>query len=466
MSIIKYLKNPYKIFSGMAVLGFFNWMPDKAYLKMMYRSQLGKKLNLDNPQTFNEKLQWLKLYDRRPEYSQMVDKYEAKKYVSDIIGEEYIIPTLGVWERFDDINFSQLPNKFVLKCTHDSGGLVICRDKDKFDMLAARRKINKALKRSYYKFTREWPYKNVKPRIIAEKYMEDQQTHDLRDYKIYAFDGVAKALMINAGREKRNTTADYYLLKESSFIHLDFSWGYPNSTKKAHVPKSLHTMIDIAEQLSQGIPELRCDFYEVNGKTYFGELTFFDGSGFAPFKPQEWDDEFGKWVELPNEYGGGYVLIGDGFVLWSHKTNVTSLTDYKYYCFNGSPKMMYISNYRMSTERKTEYDFFDMDFNHLDFCENDEINAEVPPQKPVLFDKMRELAETLSRNIPHVRCDFYVINHKIYFGELTFFSDSGWLRFRPEKWDLIIGNWICLPNITNFGKQTRKQICEMNKVEF
>ena len=167
--------------------GFFKFMSDEAYLKFMYKLKMKRKLNLSDPQTFNEKLQWLKIYDRKPEYTTMVDKYEAKKYVADIIGEEYIIPTLGVWDRFEDIDFDELPDQFVLKCTHDSGGLVICRDKSKLDLKAAKKKINKSLKRNYYWIGREWPYKNVRPRIIAEKFMTDPTSDDLQDYKFFFF---------------------------------------------------------------------------------------------------------------------------------------------------------------------------------------------------------------------------------------------------------------------------------------
>jgi len=171
--IKKVLKNPWYLVITFAGRGWLNFLSDKMYLKLIYRAKLGKKLDLKNPKTFNEKLQWLKLYNRKPEYTKMVDKYEVKKYVADLIGEEYVIPTLGVWEKFDDIDFDSLPNQFVLKCTHDSGGLVICKDKSKLDIASAKSKIENSLKRNYYKYGREWPYKNVKPRIIAEKFMID-----------------------------------------------------------------------------------------------------------------------------------------------------------------------------------------------------------------------------------------------------------------------------------------------------
>lgn len=285
--------------------GFYHNMSDEKYLKRLYRIKMGKELDLENPQTFNEKLQWLKIHDRKPIYTTMVDKYEAKKYVASIIGEEYIIPTLGVWERFDDIDFDALPNQFVLKCTHDSGGLVICRDKSKLDLAAARKKINKCLKRNYYWVGREWPYKNVKPRIIAEKYMEDTDTKELRDYKFFTFNGVVKALMLNQNRGK-NTKADYF---DADFNHLNLKWGYPNAETMPKCPRSFERMRAAAEKLSESISELRVDFYEVDGKTYFGELTFYDGMGMEAFDPPEWDKTFGEWITLPNESGGGGVPV-------------------------------------------------------------------------------------------------------------------------------------------------------------
>ncbi|MGN0457142.1 MAG: ATP-grasp fold amidoligase family protein [Acutalibacteraceae bacterium] len=277
--------------------GFFNWMPDKAFLKMRYKSKFGKKLNLENPQTFNEKLQWLKLYDRKPEYTQMVDKYEAKKYVAERIGEEYIIRTLGVWEKFEDIDFDSLPNQFVLKCTHDSGGLVICKDKASFDKEAAKKKINKSLKVNYYLKGREWPYKNVKPRIIAEEYMEDAETKELRDYKFFTFNGVPKALFIASERQKsgEETKFDFF---DMEFNHLPFTNGHPNASVIPNKPVAFDEMRMLAEKLSKGVPHLRVDFYEVNGKVYFGELTFAHWSGFMPFQPEIWDAKFGMELDL------------------------------------------------------------------------------------------------------------------------------------------------------------------------
>ena len=274
-------------------------IPDGVYLKLRYKMRMGKKLNLKRPETYNEKLNWLKLNDRRPEYVRMVDKYEVKKYVADKIGEQYIIPTLGVWNSFDEIDFASLPDQFVLKCTHDSGGLAICKDKSTFNIDAAKVKIEKSLKENYYWHTREWPYKNVQPRIIAEKYMEDELTKELRDYKFFAFDGKVKALFIASERYAADETKfDFF---DENFNHLPFTNGHPNAEITPAKPANFDEMKTLAEKLSVGIPQVRVDFYEVNGKTYFGELTFAHWGGMTPFKPEEWDYVFGSWIDLPKK---------------------------------------------------------------------------------------------------------------------------------------------------------------------
>jgi len=278
----------------------FRILPDKLYLQIYYRLIFGKKLNLKNPQTFNEKLQWLKLYNRRAEYTTMVDKYEVKKYVAERIGEEYIIPTLGVWDRFDDIDFDSLPDQFVLKCTHDSGGLVICRDKAQLDMATTKAKLEWSLNRNYYLHGREWPYEEVKPRILAEAYMEDNQTRELRDYKFFCFDGEVKALFIASDRqiEGEETKFDFF---DAEYNHLPFINGHPNAKTPPEKPQCFEEMKELAAKLSKGIPHLRVDFYEVDGKIYFGELTFSHWSGMMPFEPEQWDYTFGSWITLPSK---------------------------------------------------------------------------------------------------------------------------------------------------------------------
>lgn len=272
-------------------------IPDKIFLTLKYYKNLGKFPNWNNPVTFNEKLQWLKLYDRRPIYTQMVDKFEAKKYVANIIGEEYIIPTLGVWEKGEDINFDSLPNQFVLKTTHDSGSIVICKDKNVLDKKSAISTMNKSLKRNFYATTREWPYKNVKPRIIAEQYMVDESGIELKDYKFFCFNGEPKILKVDFNRFVKHQ-ANYYDLDWNLLPFIEH--GYPSDPnfiiKK---PNNLHKMIDIAQKLSQDIPFVRIDFYNINEDIYFGEITFYPYSGVKNFIPKEWNFKIGNLIKLP-----------------------------------------------------------------------------------------------------------------------------------------------------------------------
>lgn len=280
-------------------LGFYARMDDLEYIKKRYEISMGKKLDLENPITYTEKLQWLKLYDRKEIYTKMVDKYEVKEYVGQRIGYEYVIPTLGVWERFEDIDFDMLPNKFVLKCTHDSGSIVICKNKDEFDIIRAKRKLNKALKRNYYAASREWPYKNVKRRIIAEQYMEDETVRELRDYKFFTFNGKPHFLYITQGRNAESeTTADFF---DMNFNPLPFVIDHKVSQNKPATPVKFELMKELAEKLSDGTPQLRVDFYEVNGNVFFGEMTFFHCSGLYPFTPNEWDTKIGEMVKLPQK---------------------------------------------------------------------------------------------------------------------------------------------------------------------
>lgn len=296
--IIRFLKDPIFRYDILTSHNLLFWKSDEQILKDKYYFRFHKPLNLDNPQTYNEKLQWLKLHDRRPEYTEMVDKYLAKSYVRERIGDEYIIPTLGVWDKFEDIDFGKLPNEFVLKCTHDSGGLVICKDKRHFDYNAAKVKIKKCLKRNYFYVGREWPYKNVEPRILAETYMEDKTFNELRDYKFFCFNGSVKMLFVATNRQSvtEETKFDFF---DSDFNHLNITNGHDCNSIDVKKPLNFELMKSLAEKLSNGIPHLRVDFYEVDGKPYFGELTFFHWSGLVPFNPPEWDYTLGSWIKLP-----------------------------------------------------------------------------------------------------------------------------------------------------------------------
>lgn len=300
-TVIKYMQRPQNILYWLLCRRPELIRDDRFFLEMRYSLSFGRRLSFENPQTYSEKLQWLKLYNRRPEYTNMVDKYAAKKYVADIIGEKYIIPTYGIWDNPEMIEWDKLPNQFVLKTTHDSGGVVICRNKMLFDRTAAINKLCKALKTDFYWRNREWPYKNVPRRIIAEKYIEScRDTHELPDYKFFCFDGVVKALFIATDRQnpEEEVKFDYF---DADFNPLPFRQGHQHAKIMPAKPRNFDLMKKIAAKLSDGIPHVRVDLYEVDGQVYFGELTFFHFSGFSPFYPVEWDNIFGDMLTLPNE---------------------------------------------------------------------------------------------------------------------------------------------------------------------
>ena len=271
-------------------------IPTKPWISYRFKKKLGYPMDWKNPKTFNQKLQWLKVYDRKPIYTTMVDKYEVKKYVADIIGEEYIIPTLGVWDKFEDIDFDSLPNQFVLKATHDSGGLVIVRDKSTFDIEKARKQFKIALNRNPYDVTREWPYKNVKPRIIAERYMKDDGTDILPVYKVFTFGGKPELIQAIQNDKTADETIDYFDL---CWNPLDLKQNFPNSKIPLSCPKKLKLMLELAEKMAIVPTFLRVDFYEINGSLYFSEFTFFSDSGMKNFYPQKWDMELGELIKLP-----------------------------------------------------------------------------------------------------------------------------------------------------------------------
>lgn len=277
--------------------GMYHDMPDDEYLKRIFRAYMGYKLDLDHPETFNEKLQWLKLFDRKPIYTSMVDKFDVKKFVAERIGEQFIIPTIGVWDYFDDINFSDLPEQFVLKCTHDSGGVVICRNKKEIDINAVRKKIEKCLKRNFFYWGREWPYKNVKPRIIAEQYMEDDNSNELTDYKFMCFGGKAKCSFVCTERFTKDGLKVTFFDRE--WNRMPFERHYPASKKAIPRPVNYDKMIELAEELSKDIPFVRVDFYETKRLIFFGELTFYPGNGLEEFTPIDWDYRLGNWIKLP-----------------------------------------------------------------------------------------------------------------------------------------------------------------------
>lgn len=274
-------------------------VPDKLFLKAYYHSVFGKKLDLVNPTTFNEKLQWLKLYYRKPQLTEMVDKYAAKEYVKRVLGSDRnLIKTICCYKNTEEIEWDKLPKQFVIKCTHDSGGMIVCKDKDKLDINSACATLSEALNRDFYNATREWPYKNVNRRLICEEYMVDESGYELKDYKFFCFNGEPKALFIatDRGNPSEETKFDFY---DMEFNHLPIRNGHDNAPKPIIKPKGFEEMKQIAKKLSSGFPHVRVDLYDIKGKVYFGELTFFHWSGFVPFEPSAWDDTFGEWLVLP-----------------------------------------------------------------------------------------------------------------------------------------------------------------------
>ena len=273
-------------------------IPDRIYLQIVYFKHFRRFINFNNPKTFNEKIQWLKLNYRNEEYTKLVDKYRVKQYITKLIGEEYVIPTLGVWNNVDDIDFKSLPEKFVLKCNNDSGGIVICKNKKDFDEAKAKSFLKERLKNNGYWYGREWPYKNVKPCIIAEKYMEDSISKDIKDYKFFCFNGSMEFFDIDIDRFIEHR-ANYYD-RNGNFLPFGKTYCPPDYTKKIEMPKNLDKMIELAETISHNTVLSRIDFYEIDGQVYFGEITFYPGSGFSPFTDEKCDYKLGDMIDLPN----------------------------------------------------------------------------------------------------------------------------------------------------------------------
>ena len=296
-----FIENPQYFITSPASKGWLNWVPDSLYLKVLYRVIMGRKLNLRNPREYNEKLQWLKLNDRKPEYSTMVDKYEVRGYIEDLLGDKYLIPCLGIYDSVDDIDIDALPDRFVLKCTHDSGSVEICKDKSSFDIEGARHRLSQAMKRNYYATYREWPYKYVKPRIIAEGYLEGDGG-DLKDYKVMCFNGEAKIIEVHENRfvEGKVHTQTFY----------DREWNIVPLTQVETVtvdrpserPRQLEEILRLSELIAKNMYHARIDWYIEGDKIYFGEITFFDGSGFESFSTPEMERMLGDMIKLPEKW--------------------------------------------------------------------------------------------------------------------------------------------------------------------
>lgn len=300
-AIYSLIHDPRHFVSALCVrFGFL--FSDERYLKIQYRLIFGKPLDLDNPTTYNEKLQWLKLYNRRSEYTTMADKVKVKQYVAERIGEQYVVPLLGVWDRPEDIEWDKLPQKFVLKTNHDGGnyGVVICRDKKTFDKAKAIKRLKASLRRNTFLLGREWPYKNIQRKVFAEQYIDACGNNELPDYKFFCFDGEVRLMYVATERQTTSGVKfDYY---DENFNHLKLRQSYPNAAVPPSKPANFILMKGIAEKLSVGMPHVRVDLFEANGRVFFSEFTFYSLGGWAKFHPEEYDHIMGHNLHLPEKF--------------------------------------------------------------------------------------------------------------------------------------------------------------------
>lgn len=427
-------------FCDSIVKNFLGFLPDKLYLSLRYRCQMGHWINWKNPKSFTEKIQWLKVYDYKPEYTQMVDKLAVKDYVAERIGQEYIIPTLGVWDRVEDIDWDSLPDQFVLKTTHGGGGcgVVVCPNKANLDKAMAIKKLQMSMQSNAGKTYREKPYLNVPRKIIAEKFMavhkpkHNDKVADLPDYKFFCFDGEPKFLYISdsPNHELVFLNTDW---TEAEFGRSD----YKPLTNIPPKPDNLDEMLDIARKLSKGKAHVRVDLYNVNNHIYFGELTFYTGAGFIPFTPKEYDKVLGEMLKLSS--GGVKFCIRHNEIIKIEQDNsFEDLKDYKFFCFDGKVKCFKIDFGRF-VEHHANY--YSPEGKLLPFGEKglepDPNHIEIMPEN---LNEMISLAEQLSDGFKFLRVDLYNIKGKIYFGELTFYPAAGMLPFVPEEWDEKLGS--------------------------
>lgn len=292
--LTQFKKNPRQLLFSLMADSSRLW-PDKLYIRLLYWHHLGGIIHYSKPGTFNQIMNWSKIYDRNPFYTELADKYRVKQYVKELLGEDAVVPCYGVWDHFQDIDFDRLPERFVLKCTHDSSGAIICRDKATFNYDKARSRINKSLATNYYWRFREWPYKNIPRRIIADEFLDDGSGHELQDYKFWCFNGEPRVMYIT--NKGVHIYENFY---DMDFRPLGINHGFERKQPEYSCPKGFKLMKEYASKLSKGMPFVRIDFFEVNGHVYFGEFTFYDWAGLRPFKTPEWDKEIGSWIKLNN----------------------------------------------------------------------------------------------------------------------------------------------------------------------
>ena len=287
-----------RIFDRLIKIGFTDRLSDEQFMKLRFFLLTGERLNLRNPQTFCEKVCWLMAHDHNPLYTKMADKYQAKQEVSRLIGPQYVIPLLGVYDRVEDIDLNELPEQFVLKCTHDSGSYVVCKDRATFDWQAGQRKLSNALAQSYFRIKREWAYKDIERRIIAEEYKEGLGEPDSVEYKLTCFNGRVGFVTVCKGVPHAGFADRYNDFFDRDLNPLPFHVYYENSPDPVELVPEIAQMIELSEVLSKGIPQVRVDWYLLDGQLYFGEMTFYTWSGICMFTPKEWDRTLGDLIDI------------------------------------------------------------------------------------------------------------------------------------------------------------------------
>lgn len=424
------------------LLTFLNWIPDSIMLRLQYWLQTGRKLNLKNPKRFTEKLQLYKMKYRNPEMLRCTDKYEVRKYIEEKGFGKYLIPLIGVYNSVEEIDYSKLPNKFVAKTTDGGGGnqVFICKDKHTLSEEVFKERLRgwMSARKVKKQAGREWAYENNYPRriIIEELIGADNIKKDLCDYKFFCFNGEPHFCQLIQDRSTEETI-DFY---DMEWNHMPFRGLNPqcgSALHKADKPEDFEQMKDIAQKLSKGFPFVRVDLYSVKDGVYFGELTFYPASGYGHFTPDEWDEKIGEILTIPNHQllGGGKYLIINSVI-----SGFDGLNDYKFFCFDGKVSYIYgLSDRNMG--QSVRLGVYDREFKKLNVSRNDERTQDIPLPKPLNFDKMISIAESLSKDFPHVRVDLYNIAGDIYFGELTFYDGSGYMTFTPDSFDEEMGQY-------------------------
>jgi hypothetical protein len=440
----RYVKDPYYSVGYNLINKCPHLMSDKYYLSVLWKMIMGYELDWEHPKTFNEKLQWLKLHDRNPLYTTLVDKYRVKQWVADKIGEQYVIPTLAVYNSVDEIDLDKLPNQFVLKCNHDSGSVVICRDKTSFDLEAAKTKLGNALKNNFYWEAREWPYKNVKRCVFAEQFMKDATMDDgSPDSQVMLSEGLPKVI-----------DTDFALFEWHKQKLYGVHWNLIEKEIKSRLcldsydfHANLKDAFNLFEKMREDMSVIRSEWYSMDNKLLFVDVAISRNVELGHVDIQKFGIEMDACIKLPvsERFDVGWLIVVDGFVFYlHHESSIPSfvgLKDYKWFCFNGEPKVMYIANDRAEFPTMN---FYNMDFEPLPLYTKDPPAYDNPP-KPKRFEEMKSLSSKLSRGIPQVRVDFYENDTALYFGEMTFFHGGGLSEIHPKEWNVKMGDWIKLP---------------------